>query len=82
LTQNELESLSDDFSRLELELRHGGEARYGGQSADMQLKLLKKKMANLAQRNPAKQGEGGSDGDGADEDGSDWLENSGFWHKR
>jgi hypothetical protein len=77
LTQDDIESLSDDFSRLELEFRHGGEERYGGQSGDVQLELLKRKMADLAQRNLVKRGEGGSD-----EDGSDWLENSGFWHKR
>jgi hypothetical protein len=82
LTQDDVESLSDDFSRLELELRHGGEARHGGQSGDVQLKLLKRKMADLAQLNPAKRGEAGSDEGGSGENGSDWLENSGFWHKR
>jgi len=72
LTRDDFESLEDDVSRLELELRHGGEAQHGGQSADIQLTLLKEKMVALGHRNQARRG-------GA---GSDWLENSGFWHKR
>jgi len=71
LTRDDLESLRDDVSRLEMEARHGGEEQYGGQPADVQLTLLKEKMAALRRRNQARRGE----------DGSDWLENSGFWHK-
>lgn len=125
----------DDLNRLELEMRHGGEEQYGGQTAEVQIARLKAKLADiLKQRGPsfadefehpllkafaraiederhtispveyqrcqqvahnlangkyrnveeaqaalerAHQPERGSEG----EEGSDWLENSGFWHK-
>ncbi len=63
LTQDDLESLRDDLSRLELEVRYGGEEQYGGYycSSDAQLKSLKKKMAALRQRNQTRGDEDGSD---------------------
>lgn len=72
-----------DIDRLELEMRHGGEERYGGESAEVQMSKLKAKLADiLKQRGPSSAGVRQPERGSAGEEGSDWLENSGFWHKR
>lgn len=44
----------DDLNRLELEMRHGGESQYGGQTAEVQIARLKAKLADiLKQRGPS-----------------------------
>ncbi|HXM21383.1 MAG TPA: hypothetical protein VN948_08980 [Terriglobales bacterium] len=73
---------AEDISRLELEMRHGGEERHGGESAEIQMAKLKAKLIDiLKRRGPSCTGPRQTERDSEREEGSDWLENSGFWHK-